>query len=105
MISALVLNSIMFSVAALIVSNVVIAAVYICGIICTEFTSKQEIVIAGLFPMSNSIKEGEIGRGVRPAVDLALKMINKDETLLPHHNLTLIANDTQVSSQLTQNAE
>ena len=70
-------------------------------IVCTKFKSQQDIVIAGLFPMSESIKEGEIGRGVRPAVDLALKMINNDSNILPEHHLTLVANDTQVRNALT----
>ena len=74
----------------------VLSALCFCEILSVELSSKQDIVIAGLFPMSPSIKEGEIGRGVRPAVDLALKMINEDDKLLPDHRLLLVANDTQV---------
>ena len=78
------------------VSITVLSTLY-CAIMCITFKDHhQDIVIAGLFPLSESIKEGEIGRGVRPAVDLALDMINNNTSILPHHYLSLVANDTQV---------
>ena len=86
----------MYSTKGLVIYWNVIIGVCFHGIRMMELSPKQEIVIAGLFPMSPSVKEGEIGRGVRPAVDLALKMINDDDRLLPNHHLSLVANDTQV---------
>ena len=86
----------MYSLKALEIYCYVISGVCFCGILSMELSSKQEIVIAGLFPMSPTVKEGEIGRGVRPAVDIALKMVNDDVRLLPNHHLSLVANDTQV---------
>ena len=57
---------------------------------------KQKIHIAGLFPMSGSDKGGSIGRGVLPAVRLALNHVNKHPYILPNHQLELIHNDTKV---------
>ena len=59
--------------------------------------SKPEIYIAGLFPISGTRGEGDIGRGVLPAVNLALEHVNAHQTILPHHELKLIHNDTKVS--------
>ncbi|CAG2254551.1 GABBR [Mytilus edulis] len=54
-----------------------------------------EIVIAGLFPTSYDIEAGEIGRGVRPAVKLALDMVNNNTEILPGYDLQMTWNDTQ----------
>ena len=62
---------------------------------CTR--DKPEIYIAGLFPISGTKDEGDIGRGVLPAVNLALEHVNTHRTILPHHELKLIHNDTKVS--------
>ena len=58
--------------------------------------TKGKIVIAGLFPMSTSVPEGKIGRGVKPAVNLALKMINKNPDILGGYQLDIVDNDTKV---------
>ena len=55
-----------------------------------------EIVIAGLFPTSYDIEAGQIGRGVRPAVKLALDMVNNNTEILPGYDLQMTWNDTQV---------
>jgi hypothetical protein len=62
--------------------------------------SRQEIVIAGLFPTAEDIKEGEIGRGVRPAVELALERVNNDSRILTDYELKLTWNDTRVSYEM-----
>ncbi|XP_052799054.1 gamma-aminobutyric acid type B receptor subunit 2-like [Mya arenaria] len=53
------------------------------------------IVIAGLFPLSDRVPEGLIGRGVQPAVELALGMINNETSILPKHHLDIVQSDTQ----------
>ncbi|XP_052799052.1 gamma-aminobutyric acid type B receptor subunit 2-like [Mya arenaria] len=53
------------------------------------------IVIAGLFPLSDRVPEGHIGRGVQPAVELALGMINNETSILPKHHLDIVQSDTQ----------
>lgn len=57
---------------------------------------RKEIVIAGLFPTSEDIPEGRIGRGVRPAVELALDRVNNDSRILKDYVLKLTWNDTKV---------
>lgn len=57
---------------------------------------KTEIVIAGLFPTSHDIAAGKIGRGVRPAVQLALDIVNNDTNILHNYQLNMTWNDTQV---------
>ncbi|KAL3841947.1 hypothetical protein ACJMK2_020024 [Sinanodonta woodiana] len=47
--------------------------------------------------MSENTTEGLVGRGVRPAVDLALEMVNKDRRLLKGFELSVITNDTKMS--------
>lgn len=56
------------------------------------------VVIGGLFPLSEKVPEGAIGRGVKPAVDLAKEMINQNKDLLPDHILDIVDNDTEVNS-------
>lgn len=51
---------------------------------------------AGFFPVSSSIPEGAIGRGVLPAVELALQHINDSPKILPGIHLDLVYNDTEV---------
>lgn len=58
---------------------------------------KKSIYIAGFFPTSPDIAEGHIGRGVIPAVDLALHHINNSPHVLRGFNLDLVWNDTRVS--------
>ncbi|XP_033752065.1 LOW QUALITY PROTEIN: gamma-aminobutyric acid type B receptor subunit 2-like [Pecten maximus] len=63
--------------------------------IYSESVAKKEIVIAGLFPTSRDIPAGAIGRGVRPAVQLALDMVNNDTTILKDYILRMTSNDTE----------
>lgn len=64
---------------------------------CNVDNGKGRIVIAGLFPLSDNVPEVTIGRGVRPAVDLALEMVNEKSDLLPNHYLDIVDNDTKVT--------
>lgn len=52
---------------------------------------------AGFFPVSTKIQEGAIGRGVIPAVELALQHINDSPKILRGIHLDLVWNDTEVS--------
>ena len=68
-------------------------------IVCLYFgwiNAETEIVIAGLFPSSHDIDAGKIGRGVRPAVQLSIDMVNNDTALLPGYKLRMKWNDSQV---------
>lgn len=55
---------------------------------------------AGFFPVSSKIPEGAIGRGVIPAVELALQHINDSPKILRGIHLDLVWNDTEVSYKL-----
>lgn len=66
-------------------------------LVSLETTEKKEIVIAGLFPTSHDIGAGSIGRGVRPAVKLALDMINNNTEILTNYVLNMTWKDTEVS--------
>lgn len=63
-------------------------------------SNKKELTLyaAGFFPVSTKIPEGAIGRGVLPAVDLALQHINDSPKILPGIHLDLVYNDTEVSN-------
>lgn len=65
-------------------------------------SNKKELTLyaAGFFPVSTKIPEGAIGRGVLPAVDLALQHINDSPKILPGIHLDLVYNDTEVSNFL-----
>ena len=76
--------------------GVVIACISIRITECNHGNGKGRIVIAGLFPVSDNIPEATIGKGVKPAVDLAIKMINENPDLLPNHHLDIVDNDTKV---------
>lgn len=63
--------------------------------------SKDSIHIAGFFPTSslaNISSEGAIGRGVLPAVKLAIYHINNNNDTLPDYKLHISWNDTKVST-------
>ncbi|XP_067655790.1 gamma-aminobutyric acid type B receptor subunit 2-like [Haliotis asinina] len=66
----------------------------VCGVTCNTET-KQDVYIAGLFPTDENIPEGAIGRGVRPAVELALQHINNHTGILSRYNLKMTWNDTK----------
>lgn len=53
---------------------------------------------AGFFPVSTKIPEGAVGRGVIPAVELALQHINDSPKILHGIHLDLVWNDTEVST-------
>ncbi|KAH6940723.1 hypothetical protein HPB50_005282 [Hyalomma asiaticum] len=55
----------------------------------------EELLIAGFFPTTLNLSEGAIGRGVVPAVNLALRHINSSPHFLPGYKLDIIWNDTQ----------
>ncbi|XP_076323400.1 gamma-aminobutyric acid type B receptor subunit 2-like isoform X2 [Tachypleus tridentatus] len=54
-----------------------------------------QLQIGGFFPVSHKVPQGEIGRGVIPAVTLALNHINTSPDILPEYQLTLQWNDTK----------
>lgn len=60
-------------------------------------SKKRDVYIAGFFPYSNHVPEGHIGRGVMPAVKLAVEHINEHPTILRDHRLHMWWNDTEVS--------
>ncbi len=64
-------------------------------------SAREPIHIAGLFPVTGEADEagggGVIGRGVLPAVHLAVDHVNTHRDILPNHELRLIYNDTKVS--------
>ncbi|XP_053385078.1 gamma-aminobutyric acid type B receptor subunit 2-like isoform X2 [Mercenaria mercenaria] len=67
---------------------------YIFSVCESVDNEKGRIVIAGLFPLTD-VPEGVIGRGVKPAVDLAVKMISDSTDLLPDHNLQILHSNTK----------
>lgn len=68
---------------------------------------RHDVYIAGFFPfggrVSGSIPEGRVGRGVMPAVKLAVDHINENPTLLRNYRLHVWWNDTQVSTAVDLN--
>lgn len=58
---------------------------------------RMTLYAAGFFPVSRKIPEGAIGRGVIPAVELALQHINDSPKVLRGIHLDLVWNDTEVS--------
>lgn len=61
---------------------------------------KRDVYIAGFFPYGNHVPEGHIGRGVMPAVKLAVEHINEHPTILRDYRLHMWWNDTEVSGRL-----
>ncbi|GFN93863.1 gamma-aminobutyric acid type b receptor subunit 2-like protein [Plakobranchus ocellatus] len=62
--------------------------------------SKPIIYIAGLFPWSEDIPAGAVGRGVLPAVHIALAHVNNDTRTERKYILEMAYNDTRVSFML-----
>ena len=60
--------------------------------------TRTDIYFAGFFPMTakSGAPEGEIGRGVMPAVNLAIKHINQSPSILHGYKLHMYWNDTEV---------
>ncbi|RWS25224.1 hypothetical protein B4U80_07642 [Leptotrombidium deliense] len=67
-------------------------------------SNRTTIYAAGFFPLSNEIEEGSIGRGVLPAVNLALEHINNSPVLRGYF-LELKYNDTKCSEKSHENKE
>ena len=57
---------------------------------------KRDLYIAGLFTFATHVPESRIGRGVMPAVNIAINHINDNPNVLNHHRLHMLWNDTQV---------
>ena len=57
---------------------------------------ERHLYIVGLFPFTGAL--GPVGRGVRPAVELALLHVNNDTSVLPGVTLHVSYNDTEVSA-------
>uniref|UniRef100_T1JBF9 Receptor ligand binding region domain-containing protein n=1 Tax=Strigamia maritima TaxID=126957 RepID=T1JBF9_STRMM len=55
----------------------------------------KSVHIAGFFPLTPD-PQGRLGRGVLPAVHLALKHINDNPRVLKGYHLDIIYNDTKV---------
>ena len=62
--------------------------------------NRTDIYFAAFFPMNES-PEGLIGHGVMPAVELAIKHINRSPSILKGYKLHMYWNDTQVMSIMT----
>ena len=56
---------------------------------------EEELYIAGFFPFSGPL--GSVGRGVHPAVELAIEHVNNDTSVLPGLRLNVTYMDTKVS--------
>ncbi|XP_077500288.1 gamma-aminobutyric acid type B receptor subunit 2 isoform X3 [Amblyomma americanum] len=64
-------------------------------VVASSHQEPEELLIAGFFPTTVNLSEGAIGRGVVPAVNLALRHINSSPHFLPGYKLDIIWNDTQ----------
>lgn len=74
-------------------------------------TDDYRIYIAGLIPMTppslpvggdDHVTEGLVEAVVLPSIQLAMKHVNDDPTVLPGHQLDLIWRDTKVSNVMQQ---
>ncbi|XP_054162297.1 gamma-aminobutyric acid type B receptor subunit 2-like [Oppia nitens] len=65
------------------------------AIICNANIKTEKLYIAGFFPTSNDIIEGSIGRGVLPAVKLALNHINSSPVMNRGYDLDIVWNNTK----------
>uniref|UniRef100_A0A8D8VC27 Gamma-aminobutyric acid type B receptor subunit 2 n=1 Tax=Cacopsylla melanoneura TaxID=428564 RepID=A0A8D8VC27_9HEMI len=59
---------------------------------------RHDVYIAGFFPYTRDIAEGRIGRGVMPAVKLAVDHINESPTVLRNYRLHMWWNDTECNA-------
>ena len=57
-----------------------------------RWSRRKVLHLAGLFPLS----VGNVGRGVLPAVELAMRHVNNHSSILPGYKLEMAWNDTQV---------
>ena len=56
----------------------------------------KSIHVTGLFPISDEEEAGELGRGVLPAVELALDHVKANQDVLKGYELVTTINDTKV---------
>ena len=83
----------------------VAAAVVMAAVAAAEVTSRRDdIYFAAFFPMkaTGAAPEGSIGKGVMPAVNLAIKHINQSPHILPGYKLHMYWNDTEVKHKRGQ---
>ncbi|XP_024936247.1 gamma-aminobutyric acid type B receptor subunit 2 isoform X2 [Cephus cinctus] len=59
---------------------------------------KRDVYIAGFFPYGRHVPESHIGRGVMPAVKLAVDHINEDPAMLRNYRLHMWWNDTECNA-------
>lgn len=63
-------------------------------------SKRHDVYIAGFFPFGGrnavTIPEGQLGRGVMPAVKLAVDHINENSLILRNYRLHVWWNDTEV---------
>jgi len=62
---------------------------------------KPKLNIAGFFPLSKNSSRWRVGQGVLPAVQQALYDINKNSSILPEYELSILWNDTKVRLSLS----
>ncbi|OQR70624.1 gamma-aminobutyric acid type B receptor subunit 2-like [Tropilaelaps mercedesae] len=67
--------------------------------LCVSCAHGVDLHIAGFFPTTYNLSEGAIGRGVVPAVNLALEHLNNATQFLPGYTLAIQWNDTQVGTR------
>jgi hypothetical protein len=63
---------------------------------------RRDVYIAGFFPFGKHVAESHLGRGVMPAVKLAVDHINDNPDVLHNYRLHIYWNDTEVSHAQTQ---
>ena len=64
-------------------------------------TKGRDIYITGLFPMADKSPNGEIGRGVLPALQIALEHLNNHRQVLLDHKINLSRNETKVGKYIS----
>lgn len=62
----------------------------------TGLNKRHDVYIAGFFPFGRHVPESSVGRGVMPAVKLAVDHINESPTVLRNYRLHMWWNDTEV---------
>lgn len=62
----------------------------------TGLNKRHDVYIAGFFPFGRHVPESSVGRGVMPAVKLAVDHINESPQVLRNYRLHMWWNDTEV---------
>ncbi|XP_014261698.1 gamma-aminobutyric acid type B receptor subunit 2 isoform X2 [Cimex lectularius] len=70
----------------------------------TGLNKRHDLYIAGFFPYGRHVPESHIGRGVMPAVKLALDHINDSPTVLRNYRLHMWWNDTECNAAVGMKA-